>query len=89
MLTQEQLTAAQQRAYEYLTRAGIVLTEQERANIEVADLGLGDLTHTGLELINDKRRSPPRFSRGRNALPVQTAALRPQGVCISSFPFVK
>ena len=64
MLTQEQLTTAQQRAYEYLTRAGIVLTEQERANIEVADLGLGDLTHTGLELINDKRRSPRALAGG-------------------------
>jgi D-lyxose ketol-isomerase len=51
VITEEELIDARQRAYDYLSRAGIVLTEQEHTNIEVADLGLGDLPHTGLELV--------------------------------------
>ena len=34
-----------------LSRAGIVLTEQEQSEIEVADFGLGDLETTGLEIV--------------------------------------
>jgi D-lyxose ketol-isomerase len=51
MITQEQLEWAQQRAQEYLTRAGIVITPEEASNIEVADFGLNDLENTGLELV--------------------------------------
>jgi len=51
VITQQELEAARRRAQEYLTRAGIVLTDQERGNIEVADFGLGDLANTGLELV--------------------------------------
>jgi len=51
MLTQAQVDAARRRAADMLAAAGIVLTEAERANIEVADLGLGDLERTGLELV--------------------------------------
>ncbi|HLV80195.1 MAG TPA: D-lyxose/D-mannose family sugar isomerase [Chthonomonadaceae bacterium] len=51
MITQQQLEEARSRAYDYLARAGIVLTDAERRNIEVADFGLGDLEHTGLELV--------------------------------------
>jgi D-lyxose ketol-isomerase len=51
MITPEQLEAARARAHEYLSRAGIVLTPDEAANIEVADLGLGELEQTGLELV--------------------------------------
>jgi D-lyxose ketol-isomerase len=51
MITEQELTAARQRALEYLTRAGIVLTPQEAANIEVADFGLSELAQTGLELV--------------------------------------
>jgi D-lyxose ketol-isomerase len=32
-------------------RAGIVLTAAERANLEVADFGLGDLERTGLQIV--------------------------------------
>lgn len=42
---------AQARAKEYLDRAGIVLTPQEAASIEVADFGLGNLEQTGLEIV--------------------------------------
>ncbi len=51
MISKEQHQQAQQRAREYLQRAGIVLTADEAANIEVADFGLGDLNNSGLELI--------------------------------------
>ncbi|MEW6580874.1 MAG: D-lyxose/D-mannose family sugar isomerase [Chloroflexota bacterium] len=38
-------------AQEYLDRAGIVLTPEEAANIEIADLGLGEYEQTGLALV--------------------------------------
>lgn len=34
-----------------LHRAGVAITPAERASIEIADFGLGDLEHTGLQLI--------------------------------------
>ncbi|WP_027091923.1 D-lyxose/D-mannose family sugar isomerase [Cohnella thermotolerans] len=42
---------AQERTAELFARAGIVLTEEERGRIEVADFGLGRLEREGLELI--------------------------------------
>ena len=51
MLTREQFEKAQARTAEMLKAAGIVLTEDERKNIEVADLGLNELEQTGLELV--------------------------------------
>lgn len=51
MLTKIQHRAAQKRAREYLKRAGIVLTRDEAKNIEIADMGLGELESTGLELV--------------------------------------
>jgi D-lyxose ketol-isomerase len=51
MISAQELTEARRRALEYLTRAGIVLSAEERNQIEVADFGLGDLAHTGLELV--------------------------------------
>jgi len=41
----------QAEALKYYELAGIVLTQDERMNIEVADLGLNDIYNTGLELI--------------------------------------
>jgi D-lyxose ketol-isomerase len=41
----------QQRTLEMLCAAGIVLTKEEAAQIEVADMGLGHLAHEGLQLI--------------------------------------
>jgi D-lyxose ketol-isomerase len=43
--------SAQQRAREVLTQAGIVLTPEEAAHIEVADMGLNRLAVEGLELV--------------------------------------
>jgi D-lyxose ketol-isomerase len=51
MLTATEIEAAQARAAEHLALAGIVLTDEERANIEIADFGLGDLERSGLEIV--------------------------------------
>jgi D-lyxose ketol-isomerase len=51
MITKKQYEQAQSRAQEYFSKAGIVLTEGEKKNIEVADFGLNELESTGLELI--------------------------------------
>ncbi|MBC7958637.1 MAG: D-lyxose/D-mannose family sugar isomerase [Vallitaleaceae bacterium] len=50
-MKKEQLDLAVERALGYFEKAGIVLTEEEKGNIEVADFGLGELESTGLELI--------------------------------------
>jgi len=42
---------AQQRAAEIFEKANIILTEAEKANIEIADFGLNDLENTGLEIV--------------------------------------
>jgi len=51
MLTTKQVQNARARANEYLKKAGIVLRPDEVENIEVADLGLGELERTGLEIV--------------------------------------
>jgi D-lyxose ketol-isomerase len=51
MLTRQEFERAQVRAAEALSRAGIIITPKERANIEVADMGIGDLDHFGLEIV--------------------------------------
>ncbi len=51
MITETQARQARERAVEMLSRAGVVLTEKEQREIEVADFGLGDLDTTGLEVI--------------------------------------
>src|SRR6188508_1151921 len=51
MLTRAELEDARARAAAALAEAGIVLTEAERRRIEVADFGLSDLEHYGLQLV--------------------------------------
>jgi D-lyxose ketol-isomerase len=51
MITRDQVQSAQERAAQMLAQAGIVITPAERQNIEVAELGLGELERTGLELV--------------------------------------
>jgi D-lyxose ketol-isomerase len=51
MLSASETKEAGKRAAAMLDRAGIVLTPQERENIEVADFGLSDLARTGLEIV--------------------------------------
>ena len=58
MLEISQVEEAKKKALTYFEKAGIVLTEKEKDNIEVADFGLNDLYNTGLQLlvyINTKR----------------------------------
>lgn len=45
------IAAARFLTIEMLDRAKIVLTENERLTIEIADLGVGDLEHVGLEVV--------------------------------------
>ncbi len=51
MISNQQLMDARNRARDYYEKASIVLTSDESNNIEIADFGLGDLEHTGLELV--------------------------------------
>ena len=51
MLSKAQIEQLREKAYEYFTKANIVLTKEEKENIEVADFGLGDIENTGLELL--------------------------------------
>lgn len=51
MLTSAQITEGREYAAKQLADAGIVLTAEECAAIEVSDFGLGDLAATGLQLI--------------------------------------
>lgn len=50
-VTREEHAKYQAIAHDYLKRAGIVLTPTEAANIEIADLGLGEYESTGLALV--------------------------------------
>jgi D-lyxose ketol-isomerase len=51
MVTRAQADAARNRAAQLLEGAGIALSPEERANIEIADCGLGELERQGLQLI--------------------------------------
>ncbi|MBA7505065.1 D-lyxose ketol-isomerase [subsurface metagenome] len=51
MITRKEWEKTRDRTVEILERAGIFLTPGERDGIEVADFGLGDLAHTGLQLV--------------------------------------
>lgn len=51
MLTSREIEIARAQTAETLASAGIVLTDSERAKIEVADFGLSELSTTGLQLV--------------------------------------
>lgn len=51
MLTRSLAQQAQKRTAEMLNRLGIVLTPEEQENIEVVELGLGELERTGLQIV--------------------------------------
>lgn len=51
MLSNRQYEDARNKAIGYFERVGIVLTEQEKKDIEVADFDLGDLENIGLEVL--------------------------------------
>lgn len=50
-MTREQIEKYQDITRDYLSRAGIVLTSQERHNVEIADFGLEEFETMGLSLI--------------------------------------
>jgi D-lyxose ketol-isomerase len=51
IMKHEEVEKLQAEAAGFLTRAGIALAEQERKSIEVADYGLNDIRHVGLEIV--------------------------------------
>jgi D-lyxose ketol-isomerase len=51
VLSNAEVEAARERAAAMLEEAGIVLTPEERAEIEVADFGLGRLAEFGLQIV--------------------------------------
>ncbi|HSV75252.1 MAG TPA: D-lyxose/D-mannose family sugar isomerase [Chthonomonadales bacterium] len=51
MITKHECDAAVERALAYLANAGLALTADEKRNVEVADFGLSDLEHIGLEIV--------------------------------------
>lgn len=46
-----EIARARARAQAYLDKAGIVITPEEAANMEIADFGLDELEQTGLEVV--------------------------------------
>jgi D-lyxose ketol-isomerase len=50
-MTQQECEKIRMEAAAYYDRASIVLTEEERSQIEIADFGLHDLKRTGLQLV--------------------------------------
>ncbi len=50
-MNKQQVQQAQQQALTYFDKAGIVLTDAEKAGIEVADFGLNNLDSEGLEIV--------------------------------------
>ena len=51
MLTKDQIEQARERTAAVLEAAGVALTPEERASIEIADFGLGMLHEIGLQLM--------------------------------------
>lgn len=51
MLTKEIYEKARRRAIEYLEKAGIKITDEEKRSIQVAEYALNDIENIGLELV--------------------------------------
>ncbi len=51
MITADERLDVSQKALDLFAKAGIILTSEEKANLEIADFGLSDIYHTGLEII--------------------------------------
>jgi hypothetical protein len=79
-ITREGHEEAQRYAAERLEGAGIVLTDEERASTKVADMGLGRLRETGLQLlvyVNTERCCAKELVLSHD--PAEHAALVPGG----------
>ena len=51
MTTEAELTNVRKRTIQYFAKAGIVITDKEKENINVFDFGLDDLDNLGLQLL--------------------------------------
>ena len=51
MLTRSQFEETRKRTLQFLSKAGILLTPEEEKAIEIAELGLGELETTGLQVV--------------------------------------
>ena len=51
MITEQKYKATVKKSIQMMKYANIVLTPEERARLEVADFGLGELEKTGLEIL--------------------------------------
>jgi len=51
MITKEKKQEVIEKSLEYFKKAGIVITEEEKNNIEVADFGLNEIETTGLQIL--------------------------------------
>ena len=51
MISKETYERMAERTREYFDKANIVLTQEEKKNIEVSDFGLNDIENTGLQLV--------------------------------------
>jgi D-lyxose ketol-isomerase len=51
MLTRSTVKQLQQRTTKMLTQVGIAITPQEREQIEIVELGLGEVERTGLQIV--------------------------------------
>src|SRR3712207_4251608 len=51
MITRREWEEARDWAWDFVKQSGVVLTDADKERIEVADLGLGDLPATGLQIL--------------------------------------
>lgn len=51
MITRKEFENVKKKALEYLGKAHIALTDKEKENIEIADLGLGQIEKIGIQII--------------------------------------
>jgi D-lyxose ketol-isomerase len=50
-MEEHELKILKDKTCDMLEQAGIVITEQEKDNIEIADLGLNDIAHIGVQIV--------------------------------------
>lgn len=50
-MTEKQMRTLQEKTGQFLHQAGIIITPKEKAEIEIADMGLNDIDHIGLQIV--------------------------------------
>lgn len=51
MISKQEYDCLAEQAIHYYSKAGIIITQEEKSRIEIADFGLNDIRNTGLQLI--------------------------------------